>query len=493
MERMFRTFRQLKVFQAAHPRECSLAYLSSTSDSIPELFSTAPPPGKPFLPPSFHVPAIIDALRASPVYQSLVCLVPGEADAYCAQHLSQHGGIVLTSDSDLLAHDLGNGRVVFFREIYLDGSSNLTCSTFSPREISERLGLPSKDLCRFAYERKSCAHSTLPQILQNCARPVKDNVGYERFCQEYLRHEICSLPTSADGGSVPIGFLDPRLSELILQLGLGNSESLEVRENKIFLPVLVEDPLRGSAWEQSLPIRQLAYTLARWLIPGTDSSVQEYRRVNTQVQKGREVFFLTKPNAQAFAEELVAALAQVKEETNNDPILCWQILCLYMDIRESFEQGKKSSVLQVLQQPRNLPRSKTGKIGWEIIHFAAQLQASHYSFRMLKQVTNLFSETEKDSTVSGIRDMLVTFPELSQFPDLEKTIGVLQHANRIQTLKIIARFLDIPDIPSKTAKQQLQPPKDNRQKRPKGGRQVKAASNVMPPAFRNPYDVLSQQ
>lgn len=486
MERMYKSLRQLKAFQSGHPRDCSRAYLSPTSDSIPELFSTARPTGKPFLPPSFHVPAIIDALKTAPSYQSLVRLVPGEADAYCAQHLLQHGGTVLTSDSDLLAHDLGDGRVVFFREIYLDGNSQLACATLSPRQISKRLGFFSNDLCRFAYERKCCFHSTLPQILQSCRKPIKDVVGYEKFCQEYLHHETCPLATSSEGSLVPIDSLDPRLSELILQFGLENDNSPDPRELKIFLPILVEDPGRGSAWEQSTPTRQLAYTLARWLIPGSDSSTQEYRRVNTQVQKGREVLLLTKPIARAFAEELAAIMTQLNEETNNDDELSWQTLCLYTEIRESFEKDKKSPVLQVLQQPGDLLRDKAGKINWEIIHFTARFQASYYSFRMLKQVTNLFPETEKDSTVVSLQNMLLSFPELPKFPDLEKTIELLQPTNRLRILEIIAKFIE---IPSKPARQPSQPPKTTRKPRPRGGNQEKEVPN----AFRNPYDILSQR
>jgi len=71
------------------------------------------------LPPvPFLVPAILDTLRVSGTYRSMVEIVPGEADSYCARYLKQSGGIVFTGDSDLLVHDLSSvGAVCFFKDI----------------------------------------------------------------------------------------------------------------------------------------------------------------------------------------------------------------------------------------------------------------------------------------------------------------------------------------------------------------------------------------
>ena len=68
--------------------------------------------------PPFLVPAVIEALRNSQDWAPLIQVVPGEADTYCAQDVRQNGGIVLTSDSDLLVQDLGaDGRVSFFWDV----------------------------------------------------------------------------------------------------------------------------------------------------------------------------------------------------------------------------------------------------------------------------------------------------------------------------------------------------------------------------------------
>ncbi|CAM1511070.1 Fc.00g085830.m01.CDS01 [Cosmosporella sp. VM-42] len=493
MQRMIKSFKQLKSFHSSHPKDCSLAYLSSTKDKVPDLFTSKQPPGKPFLPPSFHVPAIIEALEASPQYKSLVCLVPGEADAYCAQHLLERGGTVLTSDSDLLVHNLGEGRVAFLREIYLDGESGLVCASFSPSQICKRLRLPTHDLYRLAYERKCCFHSTLPQILQKCAEAIKDETAYNDFCQEYLHYETASLPTSAQSHPLPIDSLDPRLSELILQFGIDNKNTpILQEEDKIFLPILIEDPTRGSAWEQSTPIRQLAYTVARWIIPGTSSSVQEYRRVNMATQKGREVPLLPKAAAKKVGGNLVSLMAKLGVETNVDVKIRWQIFCLTLDIRECYDQDKQSHALHILQQSATSSPHKFGKVAWDTIHFVAHLQASYYSLRVLQQILSLAPDTESPVNLPGLRNMLSSLPPLSQFPDIEQTIAFLHKADQQGVLQTISQYVRIPQNPTSQMKQgpKVKKRKKKREKESISGKSVVAKTETQ--ASRNLFDVLGQ-
>lgn len=64
--------------------------------------------------PWFLVPAIIDALRKHEQYWGVTRLVSGEADRFCAEDVCKQGGTVLTSDSDLLVHNFGHGRIPSF-------------------------------------------------------------------------------------------------------------------------------------------------------------------------------------------------------------------------------------------------------------------------------------------------------------------------------------------------------------------------------------------
>jgi hypothetical protein len=486
MQRMIKSLNQLKASHSSDTNGFFPSYFSAANETTPVLFSAVKPPGKSALPPSFHVPAIIDALRSSPRYTKVVILVPGEADAYCARHLSQSGGTVLTSDSDLLVHDLGKGSVVFLRDIYLDEQSNLACASFSPSHICEKLRLASSaEMCRFAYERKRFAHSTLPQLLQECAQPITDQMGYTEFCHEYLDHVVAPIPTSTHGKVIEIGSLDPRISEMVLQLGSQNGHMHTTSDPKMFLPILLESPLRGSAWEQSTSIRQLAYTVARWIIPGPSSTVQEYRRVNTPVQKGRQVPMLPEKEAKAWSQKLIRLMTTIRAGTQGDTTQAWYILCLTLDIRYSHEDGKHSHSLQTLEESLQTPTFR--KITWDTLHFVAHFQAAFYSFRLLKQILSL---GQLQRTLPDLNEMLLSLPPLVEFPDVERTLAFLQRSNQDQVYKTISRLVPLSNAnmdakPKRTAK-------DKKKRKVGKDDAPKRQNSSAKSSSRNFFDVLSQ-
>ncbi|CAF3513846.1 unnamed protein product [Fusarium graminearum] len=485
MHRMVKSLSQLKRTHATEIDGYFPAYFSTPDETSPALFSTARPPvGKPTIPPSFHVPAIIDVLRLSPRYAKFVHLVPGEADAYCAQHLLQSGGTVLTSDSDLIVHELGKGSVVFLRDIYRDETSHLACARFSPEHICEKLKLASSaEICRFAYERKSSPHSTLPQLLQDCIKPVADQTGYTEFCREYLDHAIAPIPISAHGTPISIDNLDPRISELVLQLAQNEDQMNEPSEPKIFLPILLENPEKGSAWEQSTPIRQLAYTIARWIIPGPSLAVHEYRRVNTTVQKGRQALMLSEGAARTFAGGLTRLMSTIKTRTRGDTNLAWHVLCLTLDIRYCHEEGKHSHTLHTLETSSQKPLFK--RVSWDIIHFTAHIQAAYYSFRLLRQVLSL---GQPKKALPELWDMLSTLPSLAECPDINSTIELLQNSSETRIYETIAKSVPLPSVdvgekPKRTAK--------NRKSRVVKENSPKTKARVTKSGTRNMFDILS--
>ncbi|KAF5018847.1 hypothetical protein F66182_9139 [Fusarium sp. NRRL 66182] len=440
MQRMAKSLCQLKTSHSSDSHGFLPAYFSVSDETSPGP-SAARTTRRVALPPSFHVPAIIDVLRTCPRYAELVHLVPGEADAYCAKHLSESGGTVLTSDSDLLVHDLGSGSVIFFRDIIFDHQVNVICASFCPAQICVKLKLASSaDMCRFAYERKYDPHSTVPQLLQECAQPVKDEAAYIEFCHEYLDHAIAPMPVSTQGTSIQIGGLDPRISEMVLQLGYQDDQRNDPHNDvKMFLPILLECPSRGSAWEKSTPIRQLAYTIARWVIPGVSCTIQEYRRVNTIEQRGRKVPMIPQEAAKAWAQDLVRTMSRIKAGTRGDTARAWHILCLTLDIRYCIEEETHSHTLQTLEESLKPPTFK--RVSWDIIHFVAHLQAAYYSFRLLKQILSL---QHSRNILPELQDMLSSLPSLSEFPDVGNTLKFLQKSGEEQVYRTVAKFVPLP-------------------------------------------------
>lgn len=443
MERSKKSTTQLSLFHSKHLQACPGSDISQGTGAPINPYENRRPPNKALLLPAFLVPAVIEALGKCPRYERLTRMVPGEADAYCAQHLSERGGLVLTSDSDLLAHDLGEGRVAFLRDVYMDSSERLACSTFFPRRLAESFGLAEGHLRRLGYECKCSPQSTLGQMQQACLKPVLDERDYQDFCLQYLQHETGALPVSIGRNTLSLDGLDPRISELVLQLG----QSAPGRKGyagdaRFFLPHLLESPARGSAWEQSIPIRQLAYGIARWTIPGAGSSVLEYRRIQTIDQKGRQVDILSQDAVRVQTDNLLLTMAQLKVLTQNKKGMYWTLLCLVLDIQACEEQEKQSHALHTIKSPAP---PKSPKVPWDIIHFVAQLQAAHYSLRILKQILALTHDDAQllPETLTQLRDALSGLPPLVEYPDIDGTLQFLREIDAGVT-QVLKEFVHIP-------------------------------------------------
>ncbi len=245
--------------------------------TLPSLFGrTAVRSGLTALPPApFLVPAVLEALKGSDQYKDIIEVVPGEADLYCAKYLQQHGGTVLTGDSDLLVHDLGLEGAVGFFKVIQGSSGSLQCEIYHPTAIVDRLGLPkSHKLHSLAFEMFMDNHGTFPQLLaraKNLEAIKLYGIMYEDFLKEYV-----TLPSDTNTSNprsaatlLVLRQLDPRISEYVLQFPslaelAGQSPVLHAIESSaahVFLPFLLDCPIRTNAWEMSTATRQLAYRL----------------------------------------------------------------------------------------------------------------------------------------------------------------------------------------------------------------------------------------
>jgi hypothetical protein len=450
---------ELTQFRSSHLEGCPPKYLAG-SDIEPPLLSVNHSGDKQVPSPAFLVPAVLDALRKRPNYGSLVSVVPGEADAFCASHLKIHGGVVLTSDSDLLVHDVGAGRVAFFRDMYDHDDKNPSWkfSSYNMNDILARNGLESSgvDARRLGYEIHCNRNSSFNAMVISCLQDTKAKASleaFEEFCRQYVDHEIGPLPHTAQGSTIEISDLDPRISELVLQLG--NKPDAE-NDPVMFLPILIEDATMSSAWVPSAPIRQLAYTVFTWLLPEDarrrQQPIQEYRRVQTIQQRGRSVSVLSKPAALDAARVIIGDTKRLKSLVGAGSEIFWILLCLASCIRECQEQEKQSHCLSALRSAHADPPSPNPrKVSWSLIHFTAHIQASYYSFRMLTQIIALIPKGEwkyMPGEVAELRDELSDFPGTGEFPEFDTTADLLGRVGELHMLDMLGHLVHVPAMES---------------------------------------------
>ena len=241
----------------------------------------------------FLVPAVIHALKDSK-YAEATQVVPGEADPFCAQRARERGGMILTSDSDLLVYDVGaQGHVAFFDSVDFpscskNGKAALMAKVFSPRAIAAELKL--NDLVRLAFELSRNPSTGLSSLLKAAKSDVSGSSTLDRFVNfesVYVGDPLFQLPShwppNAFSRYSTLGqYLDPRISEFLLQtLTQPTPETLN-----LYLWPLFEDVSRSSAWEHCTDSRFLAYEiLLSHTIPPTNTTftIHEHRRKGNRI------------------------------------------------------------------------------------------------------------------------------------------------------------------------------------------------------------------
>ncbi|KAK7981984.1 DNA replication initiation factor cdc45 [Apiospora saccharicola] len=490
----------------------------------------------------FLVPAVAELVRNSKAWRDVVQVVPGEADTYCAEDIRQNGGTVLTSDSDLLMEDLGpHGSVAFFWEIGTTSESNETelfALTYSARQLAEQLGLQEAGgIPRLAFEMTT-RHTGLDEALHFAKASdttedvIKEN--YQKFLEEHLvpqeyisaDHPVISLLTS----------LDPRISELVIQslnvdlaTDAGNSASADTTtatiatgqprgpdKTSMFLPVMVEDNARKSSWTTSESVRQLCYAIAQQRKkeeprggsqqqpPRRDDVVIEYRTLES-LTGGRQMSLPSPTETESGCAELLATLEQIELGLPGRELL-WLALAIHQDVDWSTSNGRHPLSVQVMgeaaslfvnpknnngqgQQKQQQQQQQPGQYGWDVLHFTAQVQASFYSLRMLKQVLDIVSalaDPPLSQTQEKLQQRLSNLPLIADWPTAESIFGQLSRMQRTGSLSVISKMLDVEEYEFKTP---------SKSKNKQGSKKTGLSSRQMPPRSLavNPFAVLSPQ
>ncbi|KAH7386340.1 XPG domain containing-domain-containing protein [Cadophora sp. MPI-SDFR-AT-0126] len=514
LQRLQTSTHQLTQFHQSNNEPCRSSFPQPES-TPPSLFQSTPVrSGLTALPAlSFVVPAILEALKSSSGYSDVTEVVPGEADLYCARYLKQHGGLVFTSDSDLLVHDLGpNGGVNFFHDIELSGndpSRILRTQTFHPAVISDRLALPKAyGLHSLAFEIFMDAHGTFPRLLTQ-AQSLKAITNQPQMFKDFLK-EYASLPIESDlpaesaGALRVLRTLDPRTSEYVLHFpSLARiagqtlvSEEPASLSPHIFLPFLLDCPVRTNAWEVSTATRQLAYGLVNIIVPAREqaSSVFEHRR-QMERSGGRELMLPAVSDIPEACMNMLKTFEDLQKKLPNfDETQLWIALAVHQDVDWS-TANSKTAIGQLFLQRMAYPKisDPSGYFGWDVVQFFAQLQGSLYSFRILKQITSLVVSTGPKASIPEavyrLDSLLSSVPTLVDYPDLSTASSIIRKSegmNFLKDLKAVMKALDY--SPSTATSDSAKSRKSSKKKR----KRDQAASDLpaVRPKSSNPFALL---
>lgn len=447
--------------------------ISLFPEAQPSHSGASPPP------PAFLVPSIIDALRHSEHYASQTKVVPGEADVFCAQYVREHGGTVLTSDSDLLVHNLGsNGSVVFFSDIESNpAGTELTGLQFKSADICERLSLhPEDGLSCLAFELVMDPHISLEQAVSKAKNKYSVAAypgAHKEFTEQYLSPETGSQVT-VEASVV----LDPRISEIV--------HRCRDKKPAMYLPFLLDSPTRTSAWESSKDIRQLAYAILQTVTGLPIPTVAEFRRLD-QPSAGTPIKVPPIAEVEMDAAVLEDVLSSITKDVKNSKAV-WMTLSVYQDVTMTTSQGKVQPLsLKLLQQAVD---GKLDITSWESVHFLAQCQATYYSLRMLQQIMQHAATQGKGlpPALVELQDCLSKLPSLSDFPTIFNFPEMLQLIIDKKGLSCLTKICADQDDMVPQLEAIMQP-----KRQPKSNKRKNSQEPEARPRSNNPFALLDAE
>lgn len=449
-----------QIFNAMHPTPHSLRWLPT---------------------PAFMVPAALDVLSASK-YATIMSVVPAEADLFCARAAAEAGGTILTSDSDLLVYELGKeGAVAFFNQIELhpplNGFQNcqiMRARKSQPAEIANRLGVT--DFRRLAYQIKKNPSNSLLQNVNSAKtsehqhvkssskkKTEEDELEFNRFCKSY---DIDTAPFQSPSRNPIISlegqhFLGPRVSELALGPSSSSSSS-EVPT--IYLPFLLEDPSRASAWRVSRGLRTLAYTyLLSNPLPNLLSSPLHQLPSQKMLEVSRRGYRITADEISLLSGNALTAQTQtlerkiIKFQTSFSDIpvpLLWNLYALSETLEWNHttyhrhplplsSSSFSSSSLNTISHLLSGTDPTTANLSWPTIHISAQTQAVLYSLRIIAQALQHHSCSCPATNLEQARlsQRLSTLPPLAHLLPSPSTMIALV-ANHSSILPRFIAFMD---------------------------------------------------
>lgn len=301
-----------------------------------------------------------------------------------------------------------------------------------------------------------------------------DDVDYQQEEEEAYNRIECGHKIP----SMQLQGLDPRIAELVLQLqhskpcssgtdtedwGPDNEETNGDEDEEdnmhMFLPLLIEDTSRDSAWAYGSSIRRLAYTMLLHYMPilppySTAEKRQSSRRIKEYQRRGTRIVGLPIDLDLDFASnginsriaillhsihshEMRSASAQSEPTTEIIPIAStsrfWKAYALDLASEQRLLNAKPlpdADWVKGYLTPELLSYKPTS---WDHVHNQATIEAVLYSLRMLKQITSLVirfasSNTGEDETEDGeelkvgvkeLIDVLANLPPIDELMDPE--------------------------------------------------------------------------
>lgn len=451
-------------------------------------------------PPPFLVSAILEALLDSE-YADRTLVVPDEADRFCvaaARRLcldsSGLGVAVFANDSDLFVYDSGEQtRILPLNDLAThteDEVGVLTGIEVWPAQTAKQLMCP--DLTELAFHLSDHPRQSVGECLKLMAPgEVPTQCEWQLFSASYQLSDQTEVFENLQADPTQrryLNGLDARASELIHQAKAQDGARMTV-EFHMFLPFLLEDPTRASAWRVGTGLRCAAYETLLLAADCRTAVISEYKRVQEHIRatKIKHWAFETLNERLNDWSRLIGGYLDMSATGDGEAITVterWRVLVMHLALADFTAEG------WTFPLPEEIVPVLTGQSStqWDMVHLSALYQAAFYSLRILFQIMRYVQRTsgrtperikgldEPDCIFNVLMRQLEGMPNIADFFDVESAVG----QSRAQ-----AKWLPLLDTLLRTLDEDWQPPrpekkarKSKKMKRTSGAKDLRRMSSV---------------
>ncbi|KAK1041374.1 hypothetical protein LTR33_015695, partial [Friedmanniomyces endolithicus] len=349
--------------------------------------------------PPFLVQAVQEALLSSR-FKDVVYCCPGEGDEFCVAAARKACMIhpdervaIFTNDSDLAVFDSGKQtKIVLLNtyEICMDDTSEFTTATvFWPSRIAAKIGCPDLiELAFYLYQNPSDSVAKLVSWIEPGKLP-RDR-AFRKFSDLYqaaVDDKLVVLQRKQSERQLLLG-LDARISELVDQVKTRTPLKNGSSDFDIFLPFLVDDSSKASAWRIGSFVRDVAYKI---LLDagGCQNAVVEHKRAGNGIST-RKATSVGDPKLQSELLRLSTFFTIGSSwELPCTAVERWRFAIIKLVVGDFMREEIW------LPSPEELILALRGYecTYWTHVQLSAYFQSMYYSIRMLLQVMRYVDRT----------------------------------------------------------------------------------------------------
>ena len=206
----------------------------------------------------------------------------------------------------------------------------------------------------------------------------------------------------------------------------------------MYLPFLIDDPSRVSAWAPSLSIRQLLYSCLPFLFPTNPRvhSVTECCRKGHNIGSNL-VLMLSETEVKILAEHIVNTLHHCfTDGLSSDSRKVWWAFALVLIMAWHEQEGRAPPNRTAVIRACNGAAS-AGMLTWDDVQLSAQIHGVLYSLRMLQQLFRKATANDESlpPSLSDIISRLRHLPHLGEL--VPSRVELVQRIGDVEMLDLI--------------------------------------------------------